>query len=194
MAQRFSGYERRDREYYPTPEWVTRALLDHIGTGPRQIWEPACGNGEMALVMRERGHSVFMSDIEPGARVKALDALAFDFLARDRAPVWPEHITDIITNPPYGLGGRMALGFIIRSLELTRERGGLVAMLLKDNYDSARGRKAIFRDNPAWSMKLVLMRRIVWFESDSGHGPSENHAWYIWDWKHSGPARLFYAD
>src|SRR5262249_59799036 len=41
----------------------------------------------------------------------------------------------IVTNPPYGLGGRIALRFIERSLELTKTIGGIVAMLLKVDYD-----------------------------------------------------------
>lgn len=192
MAQRFSGYERREREFYPTPEWVTRALMSEMDLVGRSIWEPASGNGDMALIMRdEYGNRVFMSDLEPGPRIKALDAVTYDFLGDNPAP-WPDDFTDIITNPPYGLGGRMARDFIERSLTLTQARRGLVAMLLKDNYDSAIGRKPIFGNCPTWSKKLVLTRRIVWFETGNGNGPSENHAWYIWDWRHEGPPRLAY--
>jgi hypothetical protein len=36
----------------------------------------------------------------------------------------------------------------------------------------------------------VLTSRIQWFEGPSQ--PSENHAWYLWDWKHKGPATIVY--
>jgi hypothetical protein len=68
----------------------------------------------------------------------------------------------------------------------------MVAMLLKPDFDSGIGRVHLFRDCPAWSKKIVLLKRIVWFETEGGNGPSENHAWYLWSHKHSGPAQIAY--
>jgi hypothetical protein len=99
----------------------------------------------------------------------------------------------IITNPPYGFGGRLALRCIERSLEITKPIGGIVAMLLKVDYDSGGTRAHVFKNCPAWAKKLVLRRRIMWFPSQNGNGPSENHAWFIWDWKHAGPPTIDYA-
>jgi hypothetical protein len=33
MSQRESGYERKERDLYETPEWVTEALLPHLPAG-----------------------------------------------------------------------------------------------------------------------------------------------------------------
>lgn len=30
VGQRNSGYERQERDSYPTPRWVTEALLPHV--------------------------------------------------------------------------------------------------------------------------------------------------------------------
>ncbi|WP_286705232.1 hypothetical protein [Acidiphilium sp. 37-64-53] len=57
-----SGYNRKDRDFYATPTWVTEALLRHIKfRGP--IWEPCCGTGAMSTVLTKHGHEVVSTDI-----------------------------------------------------------------------------------------------------------------------------------
>jgi hypothetical protein len=43
-----------------------------------------------------------------------------------------------------------------------------------------------------FSKKVVLTKRIRWFE-DSNGSPSFNHCWMIWDRQHRGPPTLAYA-
>jgi hypothetical protein len=64
--------------------------------------------------------------------------------------------------------------FIERALALTKPRNGLGAMLLKVDFGSGAIRRRFFADCPAWACKLVLLKRILWFESRNGMGPSEN--------------------
>jgi hypothetical protein len=99
----------------------------------------------------------------------------------------------VITNPPYGAGGRLAVAFIGKALSLAEEASGQVAMLLKVDFDSGRTRNWLFGDCTSFAKKVVLRRRIMWFPSETGCGPSENHAWFIWDWRHSGPATIAYG-
>lgn len=63
------------------------------------------------------------------------------------------------------------------------------------------GYKRIERDRyetPEWvtlatfAKKLVLTKRIVWFDAP-GAAPSFNHAWYIWDHRHTGAPTLAYG-
>lgn len=179
MSQRDSGYERKERDLYETPEWVTRALLPALPRTPVKIWEPAAGNGAMARVLATTT-SVVSSDVFEHAL-----AYQADFLD---APVH-EGVDAIITNPPYNL----AAEFCERALRLMEPVGGIVAMLLRTDFDHAKGRTHLFRDCPAFAKKLILMRRIVWFVEDDGKpkaSPSYNHAWMIWDWRHEGPATL----
>jgi hypothetical protein len=103
-----------------------------------------------------------------------------DFLAETKSD-YPA----IITNPPYSLADK----FIGHALRLTQPIGGYVAMLLRCDYDHARTRQYLF--TAPFATKLILTRRIRWFEDSKG-SPSFNHAWFIWDWHHAGPPTLAY--
>ena len=80
--------------------------------------------------------------------------------------------------------------FIERGLSLTAS-DGLVAMLLRTDFDHAKSRQHLFQ-HPAFSKKLVLTKRIKWFEDSKGQ-PSFNHAWFVWDYRHKGPPTLAYG-
>jgi hypothetical protein len=182
MSQRFSEYARRDRDDYPTPPWVTETLIPHLKDAKvTSIWEPAAGEGGMATTLTQAGFSVTSTDLGGG----------INFL--DHKTQAGERCDAIVTNPPYGIQGKLAERFIERALDLTRPRQGVVAMLLKVDFDSGLTRRRFFADCPAWAAKLVLLKRIEWFKSENGMTPSENHAWYIWSWRHDGPARLAYG-
>lgn len=181
MSQRDSGYERKERDLYETPEWVTKALMTWLPAKLR-VWEPAAGSGKMVRALQDGGHSVFATDIDQGK----------DFLT---CPTfWPAPMGDnaIITNPPYEL----ATQFCELALHIMEPRNGLVAMLLRTDFDHAKSRTHLFRDCPAFAKKIVLMKRICWFVEANGKpkaSPSFNHAWYVWDWKHEGPPTIGYG-
>jgi hypothetical protein len=65
-------------------------------------------------------------------------------------------------------------------------------MLLRTDFDHAASRRHLFSECPAFATKVVLTKRIVWFDGPKA-APSFNHAWYIWDWKHRGSPTLAYA-
>jgi hypothetical protein len=103
-----------------------------------------------------------------------------------------DDVDGIVTNPPYEAGAE----FIERSLRLMEPVGGVVAMLMRTDFDHAKSRTNLFRDCPAFAKKVVLMKRIAWFVEANGKpkaSPSFNHAWYIWDWKHEGAPTLAYG-
>src|SRR5690349_6768441 len=100
MSQRDSGYERKERDCYETPEWVTEALIKHIPKRVKSVWEPACGSGRMSSVLEQVFSQVYATDI----------AMGRDFLKVERNNCWA-----IITNPPYNL----ATEFISRAIQLT---------------------------------------------------------------------------
>lgn len=231
MSQVNSGYERIARDAYMTPRWVTDVLIDdlerqgmlpvtkrvqdptmfsekfQINTrDPLMIWECAAGTGQMAGALIDRGYDVFCTDIHDCAgdtpsssRPPALRRNHYhDFTKRELPLLMPGEIGAIITNPPYN----QAETFVANALDLTAPKGGLVAMLLKVDWDSAKTRRKFFADCPAWSRKIVLVDRIHWFdptrstEGKKSAGPSENHAWFVWslDQRFSGQgARIAYA-
>jgi hypothetical protein len=183
MAQRNSGYERKPSEFYETPAWVTEAVVPYLRGGP--IWEPAAGGGTMLKVLRTRFLS-FGSDIEPAAH----GIHELDFLAADTRACTPKSCGAIVTNPPYS----MAPEFCRHALKMMGPVAGQVAMLLRVDFDSGKTRRDLFQDNPAWAKKIVLLDRIEWFEPEPGKGgPSENHAWYLWDFQHKGDPAIRYA-
>lgn len=185
MSQRDSGYARKERDLYETPEWVTEALLPHLPPIER-IWEPACGSRKMVKVL-ENVAGVLASDISP---VDKLHTLEIDFLCPVHSIGHP--FDAIITNPPY----ERATEFCEVSLAKTKETGGIVAMLLRTDFDHAKTRQHLFSKHPAFAKKVVLTKRITWFEPEpgsKGKSPSFNHAWFIWDWKHEGAPTLAYG-
>jgi hypothetical protein len=183
LSQRDSGYERKERDLYETPEWVTEALRPHLPRQPGKVWEPAAGLGKMSRVLATWGCGVVSSDIE--ATPLAYQA---DFLK------CPPHdgVDAIITNPPY----EKATEFCERALRLMEPVNGFVAMLLRTDFDHAKSRSHLFRDCPAFAKKVVLTKRIMWFEPEpgaKGKSPSFNHSWLIWDWRHNGPPTIAYG-
>jgi len=202
MSQRNSGRARIARDAYNTPEWVTHVLVDDLEREgllplyapcagaerapearakrvPRAIWEPAAGTGQMSGVLAARGYEVYASDVHGCDTTTTCDFLAHTIWPTDDLPAG---VGAIITNPPYNLAEK----FVARALELTEANGhgGLVAMLLKSDWDSAGTRRRFFADHPAWRRKIVLNDRIFWIEPEDGKGgPSENHAWFVWQWR-----------
>lgn len=201
MAQRESGYERIERDAYNTPPWPTAAALQAI-MGPRfrpgmTVWECAAGTGQMVAELERHGLNVIPSDIHaPNDKPDLFGGnrtFVGDFLD-DARPFLPFEFDAIITNPPY----KLAEQFVRKALELTKPTRGIVAMLLGVKFDSAKSRADIFDDHPAWGMKITLLDRIWWFEPKIGlngkvSGPSEDHAWYIWDWRNTGGRQMRYA-
>jgi hypothetical protein len=170
VSQRDSGYERKALDQYETPPWVTQALIPHLPVLGGPIWEPAAGSGQMVATLTDMGFDVFGTDIVDG--VDFLDCV-------------PHACAAVITNPPYAF----AKAFIVRALEVTRPRG-LVAMLLRADYDHAATRSSLFMH--PFAKKVALTKRIVWFDGPRA-APSFNHCWMIWDWQHKGPPTLAFG-
>lgn len=182
MAQRESGYERKERDLYETPAWVTGILIPYIPDELKSyIWEPACASGKMATTLDAHYATDLVTDYGE-SDVNFLSVLNL-----------PENCKTIITNPPFN---REAEKFIRHALTLTKEVNGFVAMLLPVDFDSAKTRRDMFNDCPAFNKKIVLTKRIVWFENpETTAGPSSNHAWFVWDWSRDTdkPATIHYG-
>lgn len=189
MSQRDSGYARKERDLYETPEWVTLALLPHLPDYIAEIWEPACGSKKMVRAIKAACPSVHVwsSDVAP---LDERRTLKIDFL--NPCVTLGQQFDAIVTNPPY----ETAQAFIEIALERAEDQEAIVAMLLRTDFDHAKSRSHLFRDCPVFAKKLVLTKRIVWFDPEpgaKGKSPSFNHAWFIWDWNHKGPPTIAYG-
>lgn len=180
MSLRGPRQERRPRDKYYTPPWVTRTLLDALPLelmSNFEAWEPAAGSGLMARELA-RHFPVLATDLAPDARqVHAVGQL--DFLA-STGPSGHRPLA-IITNPPYGTASRTALAFLAHALHLAARRNGLVALLLPFEFDAAASRSDLIARHPDFAAKLTLGRRIRWANlAQSANPPMGHHAWFIW--------------
>jgi hypothetical protein len=169
MRDRNRGYERQEQNFYPTPAWVTEALLRTVRL-PKGIWEPCCGNGAMARVLESHGHHVVGTDlVDRGYGEGGRDVLMESRL--------PDGVTAIVTNPPYG--GALARRVVDHALELMLPVGGMVALLMNVQWQTAKTNSARCRI-PAFDASVILTDRIRWIPDTDVRG-SENHCWMVWD-------------
>lgn len=175
-----SGFDRVELDYYPTPSWITELVCDYvedhfgnINSTALRILEPACGEGHMSKVMEEHGFSVDSYDlVNRGYGLSGVNFLTnpYDMAAYD----------GIITNPPYG---DMAKKFIARGLDLIEDQNCFMAMVLRNEFDCAKGVMDLFGDNPMYHGKLILTKRPLWIEPKPGEkagSPRHNYAIFFW--------------
>ncbi|WP_109150232.1 hypothetical protein [Azospirillum sp. TSO5] len=183
-----SGHERSDFDWYPTEPWITAGALDKL-TLRGEVLEPACGDGAMARILREAGYRTWATDIHDHG-YDGLDGL-HNFL--DTPPLDAAcGIRTIFTNPPFGERGKLAEAFVRHALKLMMPVGGMVAMFLRVDFDSARTRSDLFERCPHWSRKLVLTSRAQFFAGE--YGGKKNHAFFVWDALHGGPPTIDYIN
>jgi hypothetical protein len=135
-------------DYFPTPPWATRALIEKVLTKSglqaslhaQSAWEPACGEGHIAEVLREYFGSVDAGDIHDyGYGDEIGDFLGCAVPSDDLRADW------IITNPPFG---DKAEAFILHALEHARVG---VAMFLRLQWLESVGRyERIFAKQPPY--------------------------------------------
>jgi hypothetical protein len=163
-AQRTSGYTREADEHYPTtPPWLASVIARYLRRSQViDVWEPAAGGGVLAAALGFEGFSIV--------------ATTDDFLKRKTAA--RNGLDAIVTNPPYGHNGATACAFIRHALALDVR---VIAMLLRVDFDSGKTRVDLFRDNKRFAGKIVLLDRVEWFPRTGKNGPSDNHAWFVWN-------------
>lgn len=153
------AHKRVASDFYPTPPDVTEALMRFLrlpmGT---VVWEPACGEMDMAEMMRAWGCDVIATDILTGT----------DFLTAETVKCdW------IITNPPFSLADR----FIERCIESKKP----FALLLKSQFWHAKKRLELFRSYPPGFVLPLTWRPDFTFKQRGKGKPLMDVMWVIWD-------------
>jgi hypothetical protein len=174
-----SGYERQSQDFYPTPGWVTEALLKNVKLrGP--VWEPCCGDGAMAGVMEQAGHKVVATDLVD----RGFGRSGVDFF---ECTTLPEGCRAIVTNPPYGEAGlpaNSAIGmqkFVRHALDLTMRANGQLALLVRFQWMAGKRASTLISSGPL-SRVVVLTKRIQWFNMGERTTTGQHHhAWLFWD-------------
>jgi hypothetical protein len=168
MAQRFEAKDSLDD--FPTPPWATRALLEHVIVSKNfphhSAWEPACGEGHMAKVLKEYFGQLDASDIFPYGYGEVMDFLA------------PHAVRDtdwIITNPPFRLAERFAL----KALSLANTG---VALLVRTVFIESVGRheRLFSRFKPAFVAQFTERVAMVKGRLDPKASTATGYAWVVW--------------
>jgi hypothetical protein len=158
-------------DFYPTPAWATHALmLNEKFEG--SIWEPACGDGEMAEVIKlyTPGQNIFCTDLYD----HGYGAAGTEFISSaSRKDI---QINNIITNPPYNI----ANDFVAKALEVADKK---VAMLLRLAYLEGQERYDTLYSVTPPTRVWVFSERITFYKKGAtkkGSGTTA-YGWFVWD-------------
>lgn len=176
MASRVEADDSLD--YFPTPPWATRALVDLVLFEALSIevkdliaWEPACGEGHIAEVLTEYFREVIASDIHDyGYGEHVVDFLACEQLARKEDADW------IITNPPFG---DLSEAFLLHALKLANAG---VAIFVRLQWLETNGRyERVFSQFPptliAFFAERVNLCKGRW---DPDGTTATAYIWLVW--------------
>lgn len=170
---------REENDYYATHPKAMHDLLKYESFN-KNIWEPACGEGNLSEVLKEYGYNVFSTDLinrsdYPDQVLDFLESsISFD--------------GDIITNPPF----KYTNEFILKALE-SIPAGNKVAMFLKLNYLSGKRRyREIYSQQPPYRV-YVFSGRTACSKNNTPEGfkgGAMDYAWFIWEKGKQGPTDL----
>jgi hypothetical protein len=168
------GGERSPADFYATPEWCVRRLLEEVPLPGGRWLEPAAGDGAI-IRATSRDDVVWTAweirETEATSLQKSVsgsDVHIGDFVEAARTGELRERRFDVaITNPPF----RLAQEFIDGCLSCA----DTVVMLLRLNYLASKGRWQFMRGNTP--DVYVLPNRPSF---TGGKTDSIEYAWFVW--------------
>ena len=173
-----SDGDRPEHDFYPTPAWATKALVDKENIRRKRIWESACGDGAMSSILCNYGeNSVYCSDIDPRGTGTKLDFLK-PYNSPQVAPFdW------IITNPPF----KFCRQFVEQAKAY---HPGNIALFLKIQFLETDGRIQLINDTKYPLARIwVFSHRVSLYRNGikMKNGGTMCFAWFVWDSLHQGP-------
>lgn len=164
-SSRNNGKREKD-DFYPTPRYAVEELLKREKF-KGNIWECACGEGDISEVLKSNGYSVYSSDLID----RGYGDGNVDFLKENQL------FSNIITNPPY----KNALEFVLASKKQSTNK---IAMFLKTVFLESEKRKAMFEDKE-FPLKTVYQfsKRVTLYKNGEKMKNSGMiaYAWYVWE-------------
>jgi|TARA_R110000796_G_scaffold35733_6_gene91627 hypothetical protein len=157
-----SDFERKPRDFYPTPMEAVEPLLEHL-PDDFPFAEPCAGNGALIEHLETKGICMWASDIEPQAK---------GIHKNDYSEIGYNKLIEsdyVVTNPPWD---RKILHPMI---EYFAPR--IQTWLLFDADWMHTKQSAPYM---AMCSKIVSVGRIKWFGNMTG---KDNCAWYLFDRK-----------
>lgn len=197
-----SGYDRLENDAYYTRDIV---CMDALMWGLSQttlvdldnvVWEPFAGGGHISNYLKNRGMTVYSSDINPqyegckkvdyynrGDIYKSFINKVSDEFSIDVNDMFDSQLVHdvIITNPPFEK--KLAEQFVrdmIKKCEKRNSRKTFTAcVLLRNEWDSAGSRLDIF-DSPYFNRKIVITQRPKWMKvTEESSSPRHNYSWFV---------------
>lgn len=139
MAERHSGHEREELDWYVEPESVIDTLFNSVAF-EGAIHDPCCGGGTIPRVARRRGKVATGADIvsrAPGFDVR-------NFFTETRV------FDNIVTNPPFSV----AEAIVEQARRCTRSHG-LIAIVAQSTFLFSQGRCKLFDD----CLRIVILSK-----------------------------------
>ena len=157
---------RHKLDFYPTPSWATKQLLNHIkiDVDNESVLECCSGNDDITKVLREFGCVVHTNDID---LTRNSD---YHYDARSVASYYESGANWVITNPPFNCA--------IDILKTAHANVPNIAMLLRLSFlEPTKDRQEFLINHPP--NKVLVLPRIS-FTGD-GKTDSVTCAWLVWD-------------
>lgn len=183
MASRRSPSSAATLDFFPTPPFATRALIEDIlkplGVWNRddKVWDPCCGEGHMSEVLKEYYADVYASDVHDYGKGYAVGNFpgASGLMLADRSECPWDRPNFIFANPPFLLAEQ----FLERALQETKFG---VALILRTAWLEGQERyRDIFSRTPpsivAQFSERVTMVEGVW---DPEVSSATAYAWLLW--------------
>jgi hypothetical protein len=172
------GFKREVTDFYPTDPALTCTLLEHEQFAGA-IWEPACGDGAMARILKRRqAMPVISSDLV----ARGYGRGGVDFLRTKalRAP-------NVITNPPF----RHWQAFAGHALELGADKVALLGrLLLLEGWE----RSQFFQRTRLTRVWVVGRAKMLPpGAKDKGHNGMIAFAWFVWQRGYAGGITIDWA-
>ena len=185
---RFSAYERKANDFYPTPSELAISLalgLTRLGLDlPRIALDPCGGDGALRRSLMPFGVDVRLSDLYPERHPEAdgyvtsqpLDASEPEHL-RNAFELAGPACTAIITNTPHNTAEACA---IVRNLValVEEQQVDFVAALFRSIWGAEPGRLP-YLNRPSFFGEILSCWRPRWIPGTK-KSPMHAYAWYVW--------------
>lgn len=168
--------DRQSEDYYATDPKAIKLLLE-LESFSKNIWECACGQGHMSIVLQEHGYNVRSTDLFD----RGFGEHGIDFLSMGNF----EWNGDIITNPPY----KYAQEFVEKALQII-PIGNKVAMFLKVQFLEGKSRKSLFVSFPPRTVYISSSRIECGKNGIFKNESAVAYAWYVWEKGFKGTTEL----
>ena len=173
---------REENDYYATDPRAMEDLLKYEQFD-KNIWEVACGEGNLSKVLKEHGYNVYSTDlIDRGYQDDIVD-----FLKTNNK--W---FGDIITNPPF----KYTSEFILKALDSIQFENK-VAMYLKVNHLYGIKRyNDIYSKTPPYRVYVFNRSYACSKNNDPKYfkNSAMDYVWMIWEKGKIGPTELKWID